>query len=91
VDGQTDRQTDMTKLTVTFCNFANTAKNTHSFSYCYTDMLTPKLKCSTLVMTNSTNGQDRNVIDNMLSYVLLVKHSTWTECVRNLLFTKNLT
>jgi hypothetical protein len=29
VDGQTDGQTDMTKLTVAFSNFANAPNNTH--------------------------------------------------------------
>jgi hypothetical protein len=28
-DGWTDRRTDMTKLTVALCNFANAPKNSH--------------------------------------------------------------
>jgi hypothetical protein len=31
VDGQTEGETDMTKLTVAFCNFANAPKNGQKF------------------------------------------------------------
>jgi hypothetical protein len=31
--GQKDRQTDMTKLIVTFCNFANMSKNMNDMTY----------------------------------------------------------
>jgi hypothetical protein len=34
-DGQTDRQTDMTKLTVAFLNFANAPKNPQPISFSY--------------------------------------------------------
>jgi len=37
-DGQMDRETDMTKLIVTFCNFANSLINT-SLYFFYNDML----------------------------------------------------
>jgi hypothetical protein len=69
VDGRTDRQTDMSNVIVPFWNFASAANNTRSFSYCYTNILTAKLKCS-LLTTNSANGWDPNLIDNMLPHVL---------------------
>jgi len=55
-----DGKTDMLKLTVTFCNFENAANNTHSLSYCYTNVPTAKLKFSTLLITNSATGKDPN-------------------------------
>ena len=35
VDGQTDGQTDMTKITVAFHNFANSPKNPQPISFSY--------------------------------------------------------
>jgi hypothetical protein len=77
-------QTDMSNVIVTFWNFANAVNNTHNFSYRHINILTAKLRRSTLLI-NSAIGQDHNSIANMLPRMLWAKHSTWTECVRNLL------
>jgi hypothetical protein len=61
-NGQTNTWTYMIKLTAAFHNFVNVNKNPHSVPYCYSNTLTAKLKCSTLLITKSANGQDPDSI-----------------------------
>jgi len=49
-DGQTDRQTDITKLTVIFRNLANAPKNGHIFR----SILTSYIPAFTNIQTRST-------------------------------------